>query len=101
MFKALNYGILKLLRLGSINKGVYVLMSGLDVERLVLAAGPVGLMQACCDVAFNYAHERKQFGQKIGEFQLIQAKMADMYSTLGACRAYLYNIAKAADQVRR
>ena len=86
--------------LGTLNKGVYVLMSGLDLERLVLAAGPVGLMQACCDVAFSYAHERKQFGQRIGEFQLIQAKMADMYSTLGACRTYLYNIAKAADQVR-
>ena len=85
--------------LGPLNKGVYVLFSGLDLERLVLAAGPVGIMQACCDVAFNYAHERKQFGQKIGEFQLMQAKMADMYTTLGACRTYLYNIAKAADQV--
>lgn len=84
--------------LGPLNKGVYVLFSGLDLERLVLAAGPVGIMQACCDVAFNYAHERKQFGQKIGEFQLMQAKMADMYTTLGACRTYLYNIAKAADQ---
>ena len=85
--------------LGPLNKGIYVLFSGLDLERLVLAAGPVGLMQACCDVAFNYAHERKQFGQRIGEFQLMQAKMADMYTTLGACRTYLYNIAKAADQV--
>jgi len=84
--------------LGPLNKGVYVLMSGLDLERLVLAAGPVGLMQASCDVAFNYAHQRKQFGQNIGEFQLIQAKMADMYTTLGACRNYLYNTAKAADQ---
>ena len=85
------------LLLGPLNKGVYVLMSGLDLERLVLAAGPVGLMQSCCDVAFNYAHQRKQFGQNIGEFQLIQAKMADMYTTLGACRSYLYNVAKAAD----
>jgi len=84
--------------LGPLNKGIYVLFSGLDLERLVLAAGPVGLMQACCDVAFNYAHERKQFGQRIGEFQLMQAKMADMYTTLGACRTYLYNIAKAADE---
>ena len=85
--------------LGPLNKGIYVLFSGLDLERLVLAAGPVGIMQACCDVAFNYAHERKQFGQKIGEFQLMQAKMADMYTTLGACRSYLYNIAKSADEV--
>jgi isovaleryl-CoA dehydrogenase len=84
--------------LGPLNKGIYVLFSGLDLERLVLAAGPVGIMQACCDVAFNYAHERKQFGQKIGEFQLMQAKMADMYTTLGACRSYLYNIAKSADE---
>lgn len=58
--------------LGEENKGVYVLMSGLDLERLVLAAGPIGIMQACCDVAFSYAHERKQFNQRIGEFQLIQ-----------------------------
>jgi len=84
--------------LGPLNKGIYVLFSGLDLERLVLAAGPVGIMQACCDVAFNYAHERQQFGQRIGEFQLMQAKMADMYTTLGACRTYLYNIAKAADE---
>jgi len=83
--------------LGPLNKGVYVLMSGLDLERLVLAAGPVGLMQACCDVSFAYAHQRKQFGRNIGEFQLMQAKMADMYTTMNACRSYLYNIAKAAD----
>nr|XP_022901928.1 isovaleryl-CoA dehydrogenase, mitochondrial [Onthophagus taurus] len=84
--------------LGEENKGVYVLMSGLDYERLVLAAGPVGVMQACCDLAFGYAHDRKQFDQKIGEFQLIQGKMADMYTTLSACRSYLYNVAKACDK---
>ncbi|XP_063914351.1 isovaleryl-CoA dehydrogenase, mitochondrial [Zophobas morio] len=83
--------------LGGENKGVYVLMSGLDFERLVLAAGPVGLMQACCDIAFSYAHVRKQFRRRIGEFQLIQGKMADMYTTLGACRSYLYNVAKSCD----
>ncbi|GFQ66552.1 isovaleryl-CoA dehydrogenase, mitochondrial [Trichonephila clavata] len=79
-------------------KGVYVLMSGLDLERLVLAAGPVGVMQACCDVTFDYVHQRKQFGQRIGEFQLIQGKLADMYTSLNACRSYLYNVARAADQ---
>lgn len=83
--------------LGKEGKGVYVLMSGLDYERMVLAAGPVGLMQAACDVAFEYAHIRKQFNQRIGEFQLLQGKMADMYTTLNACRSYLYNVAKACD----
>ncbi|CAH1133881.1 unnamed protein product [Ceutorhynchus assimilis] len=83
--------------LGQENKGVYVLMSGLDLERLVLAAGSVGIMQACCDVAFSYAHVRKQFNKMIGEFQLIQGKLADMYTTLSACRSYLYNVAKACD----
>jgi isovaleryl-CoA dehydrogenase len=83
--------------LGMENKGVYVLMSGLDLERLVLAGGPLGLMQACCDIAFSYAHVRKQFNSRIGEFQLIQGKMADMYTTLGACRSYVYNVAKACD----
>ncbi|XP_037939094.1 isovaleryl-CoA dehydrogenase, mitochondrial [Teleopsis dalmanni] len=83
--------------LGELNKGVYVLMSGLDLERLVLAAGPVGLMQAACDNAFEYAHQRKQKNQLIGEFQLIQGKMADMYTTLSACRSYLYSVAKACD----
>lgn len=82
---------------GGENKGVYVLMSGLDLERLVLAAGPLGLMQAACDISFEYAHLRKQFGQPIGQFQLLQGKMADMYTTLNACRAYLYNVAKATD----
>ncbi|XP_017769881.1 PREDICTED: isovaleryl-CoA dehydrogenase, mitochondrial [Nicrophorus vespilloides] len=84
--------------MGGVNKGVYVLMSGLDYERLVLAAGPVGLMQACCDIAFNYAHQRKQFGQPIGEFQLLQGKMADMYTTLSACRSYLYSVARACEK---
>jgi len=83
--------------LGAINKGIYVLFSGLDLERLVLTGGPIGLMQAACDTAFAYAHERKQFGTKIGEFQMIQAKMADMYATLSACRTYTYCVARAAD----
>merc|ERR1711953_1631032 len=84
--------------LGQRGRGIYVLFSGLDLERLVLAAGPVGLMQASCDVAFKYAHERKQFGQKIGEFQMIQAKMADMYTALSSSRAYLYSVARACDK---
>ncbi|XP_038210701.1 isovaleryl-CoA dehydrogenase, mitochondrial [Zerene cesonia] len=84
--------------LGELNKGVYVLMSGLDLERLVLASGPVGLMQAAIDTAFQYAHTRKQFGKNIGEFQLLQGKMADMYTTLSATRCYLYNVAKACDE---
>ncbi|KAH8301279.1 hypothetical protein KR018_010378 [Drosophila ironensis] len=87
--------------LGQVNKGVYVLMSGLDFERLVLAAGPVGLMQAACDVAFDYAHQRKQMNQLIGEFQLLQGKMADMYTTLGACRSYLYTVARSCDSGSR
>lgn len=84
--------------LGAVNKGIYVLFSGLDLERLVLSGGPVGLMQASCDVAFDYAHQRKQFGQRIGEFQMIQAKMADMYTALSASRCYLYSVARACDQ---
>jgi isovaleryl-CoA dehydrogenase len=83
--------------LGQVNKGVYVLFSGLDLERLVLASGPVGIMQACCDVAFDYVHTRKQFNTKIGEFQLMQGKIADMYTILSASRSYLYNVARAAD----
>lgn len=84
--------------LGGINKGIYVLFSGLDLERLVLTGGPLGLMQAACDTAFAYAHERKQFETRIGEFQLIQGKMADMYTTLNACRTYTYCVARACDQ---
>lgn len=83
--------------MGGDGKGVYVLMSGLDLERLVLAAGPVGLMQACIDVAFPYAHVRDAFGKKIGEHQLVQAKMADMYTRLSACRSYVYSVARACD----
>lgn len=84
--------------LGAENRGVQVLMSGLDYERVVLSAGPVGIMQACLDVVVPYIHDRKQFGQSIGEFQLIQGKVADMYSTLAACRAYLYAVAAACDR---
>ncbi|CAD6196159.1 unnamed protein product [Caenorhabditis auriculariae] len=86
--------------MGGIGKGVYVLMTGLDYERLVLSGGPLGLMQAACDVAFDYAHQREQFGQKIGTYQLLQGKLADMYTTLNACRSYLYMVAKAADNGR-
>lgn len=83
--------------MGQLNKGVYVLMSGLDYERSVLAAGPVGVMQACVDVSFPYMHERKQFGDKIGHFQLLQGKMADMYTRLSACRLYVYGVARSCD----
>ncbi len=84
--------------LGELNRGVKVLMSGLDYERLVLAAGPLGIMQACMDLAVPYIHERQQFGQPIGEFQLIQGKIADMYTTMNASRAYVYAVAKAWDR---
>ena len=84
--------------LGGLGRGVNVLMSGLDYERAVLAAGPLGIMQACMDVVLPYVHERKQFGQAIGEFQLMQGKLADMYSTLSACRAYVYAVAQACDR---
>jgi isovaleryl-CoA dehydrogenase len=86
--------------LGKVNDGVKVLMSGLDYERVVLAAGPLGIMQACLDAVLPYVHERKQFGQPIGSFQLVQAKLADMYVTANACKAYVYAVAKAADQGR-
>ncbi len=86
--------------LGQVGKGVNVLMSGLDYERAVLAAGPLGIMQAALDVVLPYVHERKQFGKSIGEFQLVQGKVADMYVTLNACRAYVYAVAKACDAGR-
>jgi len=84
--------------LGQAGRGVNVLMSGLDYERAVLAAGPLGIMQACMDVVVPYVHERKQFGQAIGEFQLMQGKLADMYTTMNACKAYVYAVAKACDR---
>ena len=84
--------------LGEEGRGVRVLMSGLDYERVVLAAGPLGIMAACLDVVVPYVHERKQFGQAIGEFQLMQGKLADMYVTTNACRAYVYAVAAACDR---
>ena len=84
--------------LGQVGRGVGVLMSGLDYERAVLAAGPIGIMQACLDVVLPYVHDRKQFGQPIGEFQLMQGKIADMYVTLNATRAYVYAVARACDR---
>lgn len=84
--------------LGQVGKGVHVLMSGLDYERLVLSAGPLGIMQACMDVVLPYIHERKQFGKAIGEFQLVQGKVADMYVTMNAAKAYVYAVAKACDR---
>lgn len=83
--------------LGKLDQGVDVLMSGLNYERVILSAGPLGIMQACMDVVLPYVHERKQFGHAIGEFELIQAKLADMYSNLSACRAYVYTMARACD----
>ena len=84
--------------LGAEGEGVRVLMSGLDYERAVLAAGPLGIMQACLDVAIPYIHDRRQFGQPIGEFQLIQAKIADMYTAMNACKSYVYAVARACDR---
>ena len=84
--------------LGAVGRGVNVLMSGLDYERAVLAGGPVGIMQACMDVVIPYLHERKQFGQPIGEFQLMQGILADLYTTLNACRAYVYAVGSACDR---
>ncbi|PWR18032.1 isovaleryl-CoA dehydrogenase [Zavarzinia compransoris] len=84
--------------LGTVGGGVKVLMSGLDYERAVLSAGPLGIMQACLDVVIPYVHERRQFGHAIGEFQLMQGKLADMYVTLGAARAYVYAVARACDR---
>ena len=84
--------------LGKVNEGVKVLMSGLDYERAVLAGGPLGIMQACMDVVIPYIHERNQFNRPIGEFQLMQGKIADMYTTMNACRAYVYAVAAACDR---
>lgn len=84
--------------LGEVNEGAKVLMSGLNYERLILASGPVGIMQACLDTVLPYIHERKQFGKAIGEFQLIQGKVADMYTTLNAARSFVYQLAKCADE---
>ena len=86
--------------LGEPGKGVRVLMSGLDYERTVLAAGPLGIMQACMDVVVPYVRERRQFGQPIGSFQLMQGKLADMYTTMNACKAYVYAVARACDRGR-
>ncbi len=83
--------------LGQLDGGVNVLMSGLDYERAVLAAGPLGIMGACLDIVLPYVHERRQFGQSIGEFQLIQGKLADMYTTYSACRAYCYAVGRTLD----
>ncbi len=86
--------------LGRVGQGVKILMSGLDYERVVLAAGPLGIMQACLDAVIPYVHERKQFGAPIGTFQLMQGKLADMYATMNACRAYVYAVARACDAGR-
>ena len=85
-------------RLGEEGKGAAILMSGLDYERVVLAAGPLGIMRAAFDIVMPYIHERKQFGQPIGTFQLMQGKLADMYSTMNACRSYVYAVAAACDR---
>jgi isovaleryl-CoA dehydrogenase len=86
--------------LGAVGNGVNVLMSGLDYERVVLAAGPLGIMQACMDAVIPYVHERRQFGQEIGRFQLMQAKLADMYVTMNAAKSYVYAVARACDDGR-
>jgi isovaleryl-CoA dehydrogenase len=86
--------------LGSVGGGVNVLMAGLDYERVVLAAGPIGIMQACMDVVLPYVHDRKQFGQPIGQFQIMQAKIADMYVGMNAAKAYVYAVARACDDGR-
>ncbi|MGF1787744.1 isovaleryl-CoA dehydrogenase [Photobacterium swingsii] len=84
--------------LGAVNQGVNILMSGLDYERVVLAAGPLGIMRACLDLVIPYVHDRKQFGRAIGEFQLVQAKVADMYTRMNAARSYVYTVAAACDR---
>jgi isovaleryl-CoA dehydrogenase len=85
-------------RLAEEGKGAAILMSGLDYERVVLAGGPLGIMAACMDLVLPYIHDRKQFGQAIGEFQLMQGKIADMYTALNSCRAYVYAVARACDR---
>ena len=85
-------------RLAEEGKGAAILMSGLDYERLVLAGGPLGIMRACMDLVMPYVHERRQFGRAIGEFQLMQGKIADMYTVMNSCRAYVYAVARAADR---
>ncbi|MDH3533614.1 MAG: acyl-CoA dehydrogenase family protein, partial [Gammaproteobacteria bacterium] len=87
-------------RLGSEGQGAAILMSGLDYERLVLAGGPLGIMRACLDLVMPYVHDRKQFGRPIGEFQLMQGKIADMYTAMNSCRAYVYAVAQACDRAR-
>jgi len=84
--------------LGELNRGVAVLMSGLDFERVVLSGGSLGIMQACMDLVIPYVHERQQFGKAIGEFQLMQGKLADMYTTMNACKSYVYSVAQACDR---
>jgi isovaleryl-CoA dehydrogenase len=84
--------------LASEGKGAAILMSGLDYERIVLAAGPLGIMRACFDLVMPYVHDRKQFGESIGTFQLMQARIADMYTTMNSCRAYVYAAANACDR---
>ena len=86
--------------LGQVGGGVRVLMSGLDYERAVLAAGPLGIMQACMDIVLPYVHQREQFGQAIGEFQLMQGKLADMYTVMSAAKSYVYSVARACDRGR-
>ncbi|MBO2632186.1 isovaleryl-CoA dehydrogenase [Shewanella algae] len=84
--------------LGGLNQGVKVLMSGLDYERVVLSGGPLGIMTACMDIVMPYMHERVQFGKSIGEFQLVQGKLADMYTGMNAAKSYIYNVAKSCDR---
>jgi isovaleryl-CoA dehydrogenase len=86
--------------LGNEGQGAGILMSGLDYERLVLAGGPLGIMRACFDLVMPYVHDRKQFGKAIGTFQLMQGKIADMYTTMNACRSYVYAVARASDRAQ-
>jgi isovaleryl-CoA dehydrogenase len=92
-----NCAVPKTQVLGDVGRGAAILMSGLDYERVVLAGGPLGIMQACLDVVLPYVHDREQFGAAIGTFQLMQGKIADMYTAMNACRAYVYAVARACD----